>query len=341
MATAKLKLDPLLKEYGARWKKQYSAIFRAIKKFDKIVVFRHIKPDFDAFGSQLGFYRFLKDNFPEKEIYAVGDNHVTFTPRLFPEMDTLNEEWFKGGNFLAIVCDVGDPERIADPRFKHAKCVIKIDHHPCKTDISDELHTILDTEMAAASELVANLLLHFPGTYLSKEAARELYIGIVGDSGRFMYSSTSPHTFAVAQALLATGINLQEIYLAMYEKTTDSLYSLAYVLSNFKVSPHGVAYYCLDSATQERLHITPILGKEHVNTFSNIAGINAWCSITEDPNPKDYCWRISIRSKKMDISPIARKWGGGGHAQASGAKIANLDELDAFIKDLDDLFVEE
>ena len=341
MAIAKKKLDPLVAEYGARWKKQYAAIFRAIRKWDRIVVFRHLKPDFDAFGSQMGFYRFLKDNFPEKEIHYVGDNHVSFTPRLFPETENLPEEWFKGGNFLAIVCDVGDPDRIADPRFKHAKRIVKIDHHPCKKDIADENHTVCDLEAAAAAELVANLLLHFPGTTLSKEAARELYIGIVGDSGRFMYSSTSPHTFAIAQALLATGIDISQIYLEMYEKNLDSLYSLAYVLSNFKVSPHGVAYYCLDKETQERLHITPILGKEHVNTFANIAGIHAWCSITEDPNPKDYCWRISIRSKKKDISAIAQKWEGGGHAQASGAKIASLDQLDAFIKDLDDLFVEE
>jgi phosphoesterase RecJ-like protein len=72
--------------------------------------------------------------------------------------------------------------------------------------------------------------------------------------------------------------------------------------------------------------------------FSNIKEINAWCSITEDPSPKDPCWRISIRSKEKDISGVAFKWGGGGHAQASGARIDDLSQLDAFIKDLDDLF---
>ena len=339
MAIAK-KLDPIVASYGKRWKKQYNAVFHAIKQYDRIVVFRHIKPDFDAFGSQMGMMQFLKDNFPNKEIHYVGDNHVSFTPRLWPEMESLNEEWFKGGDFLAIVCDVGDKERIADPRYEHAKCIVKIDHHPCKAEIADPDHTIVDLDMAAAAELVTDMLLHFKGTTISKEAARHLYIGIVGDSGRFLYSSTSPHTFAIAQALLATGIDLKELYLEMYEKNLDSLYSLAYVLSNFKVSPHGVAYYLLDKETQERLHITPILGKEHVNTFSNIDGINAWCSITEDPNPKDYCWRISIRSKKVDISGIAQKWGGGGHAQASGAKIVSLDELDAFINDLDALFAD-
>lgn len=315
----------------------YRKVYRAIERYDRICVFRHIKPDFDAIGTQLGVYQFIKDNFPNKEVHFVGDNHVTLTPRLFPEMESLNNEWFKGGDFLAIIVDVGDHERIADPRYKHAKYKVKIDHHPCKSEIAPRA-SVLDTEAAAAGEMVADLLLSWKGKTLSKEAARWLYIAIVGDSGRFMYSSTSIHTFAIAEELLKTGFNMRDTYLAMYEKTIDSLKSQAYVLSHFEVSPHGVAYYILPKSVQEDLKISSEQGKENVNMFSNISGINVWCSITEDDNPKDYCWRISIRSKKQDISPIAFKWGGGGHAQASGARIANLSELDAFIKDLDDLF---
>ncbi|MCF0112842.1 MAG: bifunctional oligoribonuclease/PAP phosphatase NrnA [Bacilli bacterium] len=333
---SKAKLHPLIAAYGDANKKAMRAIYRAIERYDRIVVFRHIKPDFDAMGTQMGFYTFLKDNFPNKEIHFVGDNHISFTGRLFPETERLNDAFFSDRNFLAIVLDVGDHERIADPRYKKAKYIVKIDHHPCKTQIAKA--TLCDLEMAAASELAVDLLLNWKGKFISAEAAKYFYIALVGDSGRFMYSSTSPHTFAIAQALVETGFNLREVYLAMYEKTIDSLNSLSYVLANYKISAHGVAYYCLPKDIQEQLHITPELGKEHVNTFSNVAGINAWCSITEDPNPKDYCWRISIRSKAKDISGIANKWGGGGHAQASGAKIKNLDELDAFIDDLDALF---
>ncbi len=326
-----------LKEYGAQFLKQYRAFYRAVKRYDRICVFRHIKPDFDAQGTQMGMVQFLRDNFPNKEIHYVGDNHVSFTPRLFPVTETLNEDWFKSGDFLAIIVDVGDHERIADPRYKYAKYKVKIDHHPCKKEIAPRC-SILDTESSAASELVADVLLKWKGMRMSPEAARWLYIGIVGDSGRFMFSSTSPHTFAVAQELLKTGFNMRETYLAMYEKSIDSLRSQAYVLSNFHLTPHGVAYYLLPKPVQDELKITSEQGKENVNMFSNIAGINVWCSITEDCDPKDYCWRISIRSKKVDISGIANKWGGGGHAQASGARIDSLDDLDAFLKDLDDLF---
>ena len=335
MATAKL--NPLIADYGKAHKKVYKSIYSAINRYDKIVVFRHLKPDFDAMGSQMGLVTFLKDNFPDKEIHFVGDNHVTFTGRIFPETENLPNEWFKDGDFLAIIVDVGDHERIADPRYKHAKYKIKIDHHPCKKEIAKRA-SLVDEDSAAAAEMVADVLLNWKGKVLSQEAAKYLYIGIVGDSGRFLYSSTSPHTFAVSEALLATGFDMRKCYLTMYEKNLDSLKSLGYVLSHFSVTEHGVAYYCLPASVQNELNITPIQGKEHVNTFSNIQGVNAWCSITEDPQPKDYCWRISIRSKEKDISGVAKAWGGGGHAQASGARIDSLNDLDAFLADLDKLF---
>lgn len=330
-----MKLSNEIKQYAKMRKKEYSSFYKAVKKYDRICIFRHIKPDFDAMGSQMGLYTFLKENFPNKEIHYVGDNHVTFTPRIFPETERLNDSWFDLP-FLAIVVDVGDDERIADPRYKRADYIAKIDHHPSKSEISPA--PIVDLGSASASELVCSVLLNWKGTSLSKEAAKYFYIGIVGDSGRFLYSSVSSHTFAIAEALISTGISINSIYLSMYEKKLDDLKVTAYVLNHFEVSPHGVAYYCLDENVQKELSITSERGKENVNLFSNIEGINAWCSITEDPNPKDWCWRISIRSKKADISGIANKWGGGGHKQASGAKIKDLSELPAFIKDLDDLF---
>ena len=111
--------------------------------------------------------------------------------------------------FLAIICDVGDKERIAQQSYKKARKVLKVDHHPCKVEIAS--HPILDTESAAAAEIMTDILLKWKGTTLSKEAASYLYIGIVGDSGRFQYSSTNAHTFACASALIETGISIRDI----------------------------------------------------------------------------------------------------------------------------------
>ena len=330
------KIDPIIKEFSKPFKKDIQKIIRAIKRYDRICIFRHIMPDYDALGSQMGLYTWIKDNFPEKEVHVVGDNHVTFTPRLFPEMENLPESWFKEP-FLAFILDVGNASRIADPRFKKAKYKIKIDHHP------DVEHwgnvSIVNTAASAASENIVSALLNIKGDYvLSKEAASYFYIAIVGDSGRFQYSSTSEHTFAIAGELLKAGIDISKIYQNMYLKKVDDLKVTAYILNHFSISPKGVAYYVLDSNIQRELNITTERGKENVNLFSTIEGINAWCSITQDDNPKEPCWRISIRSKEKAINGVATQFGGGGHAQASGAKIETLDQLPEFIAALDALF---
>lgn len=329
------KIDPIIKNFSEPYKREITKILNAIKKYDRIAIFRHIMPDYDALGSQYGLATWIKDNFPNKEVRVFGDNHVTFTPRIFPEMDSQNEEWFKTP-FLGIVLDCGNKSRIADPRWRKAKYKIKIDHHP---DVEKYGKTaIVNTSACAAAEVIMGILMNFKGEYkLTPEAARYFYIGIVGDSGRFMYSSTSDHTFAIAGELIKTGINISKIYQEMYMKQVDDLYVTAYVLNNFKISEHGVAYYVLDKKTQEDLKITTERGKENVNLFSNISGVNVWCSITEDS--KDHCWRISIRSKEKAINGVATKWGGGGHAQASGAKIDKLSELPEFINDLENLFI--
>ena len=329
-----MKLDATITNFLKPNKREISRILRAIKRYDRIAVFRHNKPDFDALGSQMGLAIWLKDNFPEKEIRVLGDNHVTFTPRLYPEMDNLSEDWFKKP-FLAIILDTANTSRIADPRYKKAKFKIKIDHHP-EVEKYGKV-SIVRTDACAAAEILTDILLSFKGNYvLSKEAASYLYSGIAGDSGRFQYSSTSKASFITASYLLEAGIDLSDVYNRMYQKKIDDLKVTAYILNHFDVSEHGVAYYVLDDAIQKELNITTERGKENVNLFSNIEGINAWCSITEDP--KDRCWRISIRSKAVPINGVAAKWEGGGHAQASGAKIDRLEQLPAFINDLDELF---
>ena len=329
-----MKVNPKIKDFIEPNKKDITRILNAIKRYDRIAVFRHSMPDFDALGTQMGLATWLKDNFPNKEIHVLGDNHVTFTPRLYPEMDRLSEEWFKEP-FLAIIVDTANKSRISDPRWKKAKFKIKIDHHP-EVEKYGKIQ-VVRTDACAAAEIVTAILLSFKGNYvMSKEAASYLYSGLAGDSGRFQYSSTSENSFITASLLVAAGIDLSDVYNRMYQKKIDDLKVTAYILNHFNVSEHGIAYYVLDAKIQKELNITTERGKENVNLFSNIEGINAWCSITEDP--KDNCWRVSIRSKAKAINGVAAKWEGGGHAQASGAKINNLGQLDEFIDDLDQLF---
>lgn len=327
-------MNNVLIDYIKKHEVEFKESLKLIEKYDRIAIFRHRVPDFDALGTQLGLKYFLKEHFPNKEIIVLGDDHIKFTPRLFEYMDNVENEWFNKP-FLAIICDVSDPDRVADERVQFATESIIFDHHPTSEERGDIM--IVDHKLAAASELVAIFALS-TGLGINQESAKNFYIALVGDSGRFLYSSTTSLTFSVAQELLATGININEIYLNMYENSIDDLKIQAYILTHYSLSPAGVAYYVLKDCDLEALNLDQMNAKGFVNIFANIKEINVWCSISEDS--KDDCWRISIRSKKLDISGVARKWQGGGHAQASGARLNTLNDLDAFIKDLDKVILE-
>jgi phosphoesterase RecJ-like protein len=312
----------------------YADILSAIKKYPKIVVFRHVIPDFDALGTQWGVATWIKDNFPSKQIKVVGEDHPTFTPRLYPKMQKVSQKFFDKKT-LCIVVDTANMERIDDKRFNLGGMLIKIDHHPNLNPYGDLC--LVETDTCAASELWMKMVMSYGDKYkLTKKAATYLYAGIAGDSGRFMYKSTTPQTFEIAKILLETGINAHDdVYLKMYEKTLEDLKITAYLLNQYKISPKGVAYYVLTHQEQSDLGMLSSQGKDSVNMFSNIKDIHIWCSISEDK--KDNVWRVSIRSKKVTINQVAQKYGGGGHAQASGCKLTKIEELPEFIADLDNL----
>ena len=329
-------LDQVILELINKNKLEYDKVLEKIENYDKIVLFRHQSPDFDALGTQLGLYHWLKGNYPNKEVHVVGENHVTLTPRLYEEMEIIDDSWFDNNEFLAIVMDTGDTKRISDKRYTKAKFIIKMDHHPNVEPYGNI--NIVNDELASCAELMANMLYYFDKS-MSQEAAHYLYSGIVGDSGRFLYNSTSPHTFEISKLLLETGFNLsKDVYQKMYTKNIDDLKVTAYVLGNFKVTKGGVAYYILPIEVQNELKITVERGKENINLFSNIDGINAWFCVTQDINKGD--WRVSIRSKEKPINGVAAMFKGGGHEQASGARLKDLSELDSLIEELDKLFIE-
>lgn len=310
--------------------KTYKEIFKLIKEYDTIVVYRHESPDFDASGTQNGLATWLKDSFPNKKIYTQGKDFIDFTPSLFPHIEEVDVQTI--GDFLAIVVDTGNSSRIDNKSFKEGKKIVKFDHHPNVEEYANI--NLVNDELSSCAELVLDFVTYFHKKYpLSKLAAKYFFTAIVGDSGRFLFSSTSKHTFEAASVCLDTGINMNEdVYLKMYAKDIKDLEVQKYLLNNYHVSDKGVAYYVLTKETMDNLGIRVDQAKNHMSLFSNINGINVWVSISENVEKQEY--RVSIRSKRVAINKVAEKYGGGGHAQASGAKLKTLDELPNLIEDL-------
>ena len=313
--------------------KDYLKVLKTIKKYDTIVVYRHELPDFDASGTQNGLATWLKDSFPNKKIIRLGKNFDEYTPKLFPSNDVINEEELN--NYLAIVVDTSNEARIDDKSYKNASEIIKFDHHPGNDNYGNI--NIVDTSLSSCSELIVNFTSYFKRKYpLSNDASKFFLIGIIGDSQRFLTSSTSSLTLDAASLCIKQDVNLsKEIYQPMYERSIEDIEVQKYIYSIYKVSNKGVAYYILKTDELDRLNIKPEQTKKYLSTFSNIKEIEIWCAISEDPITHEY-W-VSIRSKNIPISDVAKKYRGGGHALASGANLKTEEEINSLIEDLDSL----
>ncbi len=314
----------------------FKVLEKEIKNYQTIVIYRHTSPDFDAFGTQLGLATWIKDNYPGKEVHTVGDSHPTFVPLLFPEPEHLDESFYDKPH-LAITVDVADRKRIADNHIDKAQKVIKIDHHHTPSDEQQfgDFRIVYSTR-PAASEIVALFCLSRSKKFvLSREAASYFYIGIVGDTGRFQYQDTDGATLRVAADLLDRGVDKTDIYEKMYRTNERDVQILKFCIDNHKISPGGCVYYIFTQEDLDRFQLTSHEVNKNLSTFRTMEEAKIVFSVCYDKDNDD--WRVSIRSKSLDVHTVAEKFNGGGHDFAAGARLKSLDELPKLLSELDAL----
>lgn len=299
-------------------------ILNKIKAYDEIVIHRHKNPDPDALGSQLGLRDILRTNFPDKTISAVGFDEPTLA--FIGKMDQLTDETFKGK--LVIVTDTANTPRIDDARYQTGDFLIKIDHHPNDDAYGDLLAVY--TTASSASEIIANFAFD-NDLQISDDAARVLYAGIVGDTGRFLYPATTPKTLYTAAKLAEHTFNRAALMREMDSFDMKIARLQGYVYENLEISPEGVA----------RIFITQELMKNHgisdsetsaiVSAPGKIKEIQTWAIFVEQP---DGHFRVRMRSKVAPINAIAKEHAGGGHPLASGANSYSPQENDTIYQEL-------
>ncbi|RKQ29896.1 DHH family phosphoesterase [Oceanobacillus halophilus] len=307
-------------------------IIETIKKYDTIIIHRHVRPDPDALGSQGGLKQIIQTSFPEKSVYAVGteEGDLTFLTR----MDTIDDSLYQGS--LVIICDTANSPRIDDQRYNLGEKLIKIDHHPVVDTYGDLRWE--NTEASSASEMIFELYLagKDAGLRLDEEAARLLYAGIVGDTGRFMFPNTTKKTFQYAAELVTYSFNLSSLYTNLYSVKDNVSRLKGYILQRFKLFPSGLCIVKLTKEILEEFAVTPSETSQMVNVLSDIQGIKAWAFFIEEEEQI----RVRLRSKGPVINKIAEKYNGGGHPLASGATIYNWQEADDVTKDLDEACIQ-
>lgn len=302
-------------------------ILETIKQYETIIIHRHVRPDPDAYGSQGGLAEILKASFPEKNIYTVGKEEETL--HYLRRLDIIPKDTYDGA--LVIVCDTANVERICDDRYDLGDKLIKIDHHPNEDPYGDMMW--VDTDASSVSEMIYEFYLAGKdhGLKMSDEAARLLFAGIVGDTGRFLFPSTSKKTFAYAGELIHYNFSRPELFDKMYELSPNVVKLNGYVLQNFEMKQNGVAVMVLKKELLKEFQVKPSEASLLVGALGNIAGIKAWVFFIEE----DDQIRVRLRSKGPIINGIARNYRGGGHPLAAGASIYSWDDMENVINDLE------
>lgn len=303
----------------------YKRIYKEIKKYDTIVIARHIGVDPDAMASQLALRDSIKLTFPEKKVYAVGTGSMKFT--FFGKLDKIE----KFNNALLIITDTPDRKRVDSVNVDDFLYSIKIDHHPFIEEFCD-LEFIEDTACSAC-EIIMKLILETK-LQCNKEIAQTLFMGLVSDSNRFLFNSCTSETFALVSHFLGEyDFDIAPLYQKLYARPLNEVRLEGYISLNMVVTENSLGYIKITDDIINQFEVDSAAAGNMVNNFNFIKEVLVWATITEDV--KNDQIRVSIRSRGPEINQIAEKYNGGGHKQAAGVKLKSFTEAMELMNDLD------
>lgn len=305
----------------------FENIYNNIKKYNTIVIARHIGVDPDALGSQFALKYSIKKTFPEKEVYAVGSKSSKYN--YFPKLDKYEK---KGENALLIVADTPDKKRVDIPNINEYSDICKIDHHPFIEKFGDNEY--INTSASSASELVLELL-KASNMVIDKEVAEFIFLGMVSDTNRFLFNTTA-NTFKIISDLVKDyNLNPEELYSKLYLRPLCEVRFQGYISEHLIVTENGLGYVILTNDIMQKYGVDSSSAGNMINNFNNIEEVLVWTTISEDV--KNNLVKFNIRSRGPIVNTVAEKYNGGGHKYASGARVPTMEEAKLLIEELDDL----
>lgn len=304
----------------------FEQALQLIEQYDTIVIHRHTSPDGDAIGSQVGLQQLILHNYPSKKVFIVGDETKRYAFMQGSKPDVVDNQTY--ANALAIVLDTSAKHLIADNRYTLAKATLRIDHHIFCEKICDV--EIVDTSYESCCGLVAQCALEC-GWKHTTLSAKSLFTGMVTDSGRFRYDSTTSRTFTLASTLICYPFDTNEIYAELYADDLKMVQLRAQFALKINIAPNNVAFI---KTTKEQLATYDAdcftISRGMVGVMADVRGVDSWVNFTETEQGV----LCELRSKKYNINTIAVKYGGGGHAKASGATVPDWQTANQMLNDL-------
>lgn len=305
----------------------YRKIYNEIKKYPVIVIARHMGADPDALGSQFALRELIKNKFPDKQVYAVGNPSNRF--RFMGVLDKVDDVDYD--NTLLIVLDTPDIKRIDGVDLEKYKYVIKIDHHPI-VDLYGGIE-LVDENSSSTCQLILEFIFA-NWLNINNEIAKNLYLGIVSDTGRFMHGYTSQRTFELVNKLLKVSkLDFTSLYQSLYMRPLEEIRFQGYIYENMEVTDNGLAYIKITEDLLKEYGVDSASAGNIISELSFVSEVLIWAFFSEDK--KSNLIRANIRSRGPYVNEVASIYGGGGHKLASGARLVSWEQANELIMELD------
>ena len=289
-------------------------IFDEIKIANKILLLAHENPDGDAIGSLMAMYHMLKDL--GKDVLVV----VPEIPPAFLYLNGIDKVLSKTDDTfdLGIVVDCANKERIGqiNNEFSNCKKTIVIDHHISNSRYGDINYV---EEVTASCTQVLYYLFKKWNINITNDIGEAIITGCLTDTSGFRNNNVDKNTFMMAAELMDIGIDINKIYyLAVSKKSMAQYLLMKMTLDRLEMFEDGkIAFSYISEEDFANVGALPGDHEGLVDLGRNIGGVEVSIFMREDDG-----YRISFRSNgNIDVNEIAKKFGGGGHKMAAGAKI--------------------
>ncbi len=295
------------------WQQAIEEIGRA----QRIGIVGHVRPDGDALGSMVALALAAR-NAGKDAVASFGEPFVLGDEFRFLDQTVLvPPSEFPDDLDLAIICDTGVLDRVGSvgPAIQGASRVLVIDHHVTPGTIGDV--RVVDPDAAATTQLVFELLQRL-GWEISRPIAEALYTGLVTDTGRFQYSSTSPAVHRIAAELLSAGVEPAPIGQQLYEEAPFGYFKVvSRVLGRARlVEEAGLVWTTLQRDDLREAGIPWEAADALIDLVRLAREAGVACLLKET---KPGVLKGSLRSRgEVDVAEIAASFGGGGHRNAAG-----------------------
>jgi phosphoesterase RecJ-like protein len=311
------------------------AIAAALREHDRFLVVTHENPDGDALGSLLAMNVALEGLGKDTQMYLSGDVPL---PReyAFMALDGLSRVLPADLDERVLVAvDCAKADRIGpDPPLDDAKLVVDIDHHHDNTRFGDV--NLIVPDASSTGEVLRDVFREL-GVDITPEIAEPLYIALVTDTGRFQYANTTPKSLRLAAELVEAGADVHAVFQQVYESVEFAkLKLLARALERARVLEGGriVVSYLLRTDFSEVGAAEPY-SEGIIDYLRAVEGSELAALIREPPRDDGPTRRVSLRASidELDVSAIARSFGGGGHRQAAGfSSDRSIDEITELVR---------